>query len=365
MPGPRLVCGGISFHEAPVEVLEKVSFAKENFPLLLPQLQQELRLDEIVLLSTCNRVEFFAVAQSDAIPSVQWPEFLQRYHAISEDLSSHTFCVEGTACVEHLFEVASGLQSMVVGETEIFGQIKDAYETANTHKTTGKWLHKLFQSSFNAAKEVRSQTAITRGSVSVGSVSVELAEKIFGSLKTRKALVIGAGDTSEKTARALQSRGISDLYVTNRTLERAELLAHELQGHAIPWESWKEKILEIDILISSTTAPDFVLHAHEAKSLIKQRRGKPLFLIDLAIPRDFDPQINELDDLYLYNLDDLQKISSQHLQDRGGEIEKARQILRPHVHKLIEWIANHKKIIEAGIPSTKTTEHLHPRRPQN
>jgi glutamyl-tRNA reductase len=237
---------------------------------------------------------------------------------------------------------------MVVGETEIFGQIKEAYETANAHKTTGKWLHKLFQSSFNAAKEVRSQTAITRGSVSVGSVSVELAEKIFGSLKTRKALVIGAGDTSEKTARALQSRGISDLFVTNRTRERAEHLAKELQGSVFPWDSWKEKALEVDILISSTTAPDFVLHAHEAAAMIKQRRGKPLFLIDLAIPRDFDPEINDLDDLYLYNLDDLQKISSQHLQDRGGEIEKARQILRPHVHKLLDWITKHKKITGQG-----------------
>ena len=343
MSGPRLVCGGISFHEAPVEILEKVSFPKESHAQILQQLRSELDLEEIVLLSTCNRVEFFAVAKLNSIPSVQWPEFLQRYHQIPETISDHTFCVEGTACIEHLFEVASGLQSMVVGETEIFGQVKEAYETATTQKTTGKWLHKLFQSSFNAAKEVRSQTAITRGSVSVGSVSVELAEKIFGSLHTKKALVIGAGDTSEKTARALLSRGISSLFVTNRTHERAQYLAHELQGEAIPWEEWKKKSVEVDILISSTTAPDFVLNQAEARTLIQQRRGSPLFLIDLAIPRDFDPEINKLDDLYLYNLDDLQKISNQHLQDRGGEIEKARQILRPHVHKLIEWISKHKQ----------------------
>ncbi len=349
MTGPRLVCGGISFHEAPVEILEKVSFPKESHPQLLRQLQSELDLEEIVLLSTCNRVEFFAIAKPTSIPSVQWPDFLQRYHQIPETISDHTFCVEGTACIEHLFEVASGLQSMVVGETEIFGQIKEAYETATTYKTTGKWLHKLFQSSFSAAKEVRSQTAITRGSVSVGSVSVELAEKIFGSLKNRKALVIGAGDTSEKTARALQSRGIASLFVTNRTDDRADHLAQTLQGEAIPWDLWKEKAIEVDILISSTTAPDFLLLQEEAQTLIQRRRGNPLFLIDLAIPRDFDPEINNLDGLYLYNLDDLQKISSQHLQDRGGEIEKARQILRPHVHKLIEWISNHKKMTQSKL----------------
>lgn len=354
MSGPRLVCGGISFHEAPVEILEKVSFPKETHSTLLHQLRSELALEEIVLLSTCNRVEFFAVAKPTAIPAVQWPEFLQRYHQIPETISDHTFCIEGTACIEHLFEVASGLQSMVVGETEIFGQIKEAYETATTHQTTGKWLHKLFQSSFNAAKEVRSQTAITRGSVSVGSVSVELAEKIFGSLKTCKALVIGAGDTSEKTARALQSRGISALFVTNRTNERAEHLAQELEGISIPWENWKEKAAEVDILISSTTAPDFVLHYEEARVLMQRRRGNPLFLIDLAIPRDFDPEMNKLEGLYLYNLDDLQKISSQHLQSRGGEIEKARQILRPHVHKLIDWISKHKKM--TGV---STHPHLH------
>jgi glutamyl-tRNA reductase len=342
MTGPRFVCAGLSFHEAPVELLEKISFPQEKIPALLPELKKELSLDEVVLLSTCNRVELFACAKPNAIPSIQWPEFLQKYHHISEDLSQTTFCIEGTACVEHLFELASGLQSMVVGETEIFGQIKSAYETATHHQTAGKWLHKLFQSSFNAAKEVRSQTMITRGSVSVGSVSVELAEKIFGSLHQKSALVVGAGDTSEKTARALQARGIEKLFVTNRTNERAEQLAKSLEGTPILWEEWKQKAIDVDILISSTSSPDFILNHEEAKSLIQTRRDRPLFLIDLAIPRDFDPEINDLDDLYLYNLDDLQKIAQIHLQERGGEIEKARQLIRPHLTKLQEWISKNK-----------------------
>ncbi len=337
MKASQLVCGGISFHQAPIEILEKVAFRPEVIPATLPLLQTALGLEEVVLLSTCNRVEFFGRARDGARPGVEWPQFLKSHHGLCEPLESHSFFLEGTDTVRHLFELASGLQSMVIGETEIFGQVKSAYETSVQHQTSGKWLHKLFQASFSAAKAVRSKTSITRGSVSVGSVSVELSEKIFGNLKKRCALVLGAGDTSEKTARALQSRGVSQLLVSNRTFERAEALASQLQGRAVPWDRWMLEAIEADILISSTSAPDFVLNRSDAEKLMNARNGRPLFLIDLAVPRDFEPTINALDDLFLYNIDDLQKIAHRNLEERTAEAIRCREVLKPHVEKFIKW----------------------------
>jgi glutamyl-tRNA reductase len=241
---------------------------------------------------------------------------------------------------------------MVVGETEVFGQLKDAYDVAHSHQQTGKWLNRLFQSSFAAAKSVRTRTGITRGHVSVGSVSVELAEKIFGDLKKCRVMVIGAGDTGERTARSLQRHGVPTILVANRTFDRAQQLADELGGEAVKWEDWEDHAIEADIMISSTSAPHYMLTREKLETLLPRRGHRPLFLIDLAVPRDFEPSINLLDDVYLYDIDDLQSIAHAHLRERQTEIVRSVEILKPHVERYMAWAV--RQAGEAGRGDIRT-----------
>jgi glutamyl-tRNA reductase len=333
----QVICGGLTFEGTPVELREKVAFRESQLPAALAQMREALGLREAVLVSTCNRVEYFGETLEPDRAIAAWPDFLRGFHAVPDDFSPLSFQLRGLPCVEHLFEVAAGLKSMVIGETEILGQLKDAYDVARVQGQTGKWLNRLFQSSFAAAKSVRSRTAITRGSVSVGSVSIELAGKIFGDLRGCRVMVIGAGDTSEKTARTLLSHGVRSILVANRTHARACALALELGGEAVKWEEWEDRALEIDIMISSTSAPHSVLTAENLGALLKRRGRRPLFLIDLAVPRDFEPSINLLDDVFLYDIDDLQSIAQAHLRDRQTEIGRSVEILKPHVERYRAW----------------------------
>ena len=333
----QVICGGLTFEKTAVELREKVAFRASQLPGALAAMKEQLGLREAVLVSTCNRVEYFGATDGAVRAAEAWPVFLRRFHSIGEDFTPLSFQLRGEPCVEHLFSVAAGLKSMVVGETEILGQLKDAYDVARTGGQTGKWLNRLFQSSFAAAKSVRSRTAITRGSVSVGSVAVDLAEKIFGDLRGCRVMVIGAGETSERTARALLSHGVPSILVANRTYERAAALAGELGGEAVRWEEWDTHAREIDIMISSTSAPHYVLTADQLGGLLRQRARRPLFLIDLAVPRDFEPAINLLDDVYLYDIDDLQSIAQGHLRERQTEIVRSVEILKPHVARYLDW----------------------------
>jgi glutamyl-tRNA reductase len=333
----QVICGGLTFEKTAVELREKVAFRGSQLPAALAEMKRELGLHEAVLVSTCNRVEYFGATVGPAHAAAAWPAFLRRFHALGEDFAPLSFQLCGEPCVEHLFSVASGLKSMVVGETEILGQLKDAYDIARTEGQTGKWLNRLFQSSFAAAKSVRTRTAITRGSVSVGSVAVELAEKIFGDLRNCHVMVIGAGETSERTARSLLGHGVSSILVANRTHERAAALAQELGGAAVRWEEWEARAVEVDIMISSTSAPHYVLTAEKLADLLHRRGRRPLFLIDLAVPRDFEPAINLLDDVYLYDIDDLQSIAQGHLRERQTEIVRSVEILKPHVERYLLW----------------------------
>jgi glutamyl-tRNA reductase len=333
----HIICGGLTFEKTPIELREKVAFRDAQLPEALQRMKQLLGLSEAVLVSTCNRVEYFAVTTQPEQAAAAWPDFLRHFHAVTEDFAPLSFQLHGRPCVEHLYSVASGLKSMVVGETEILGQLKDAYQIAHAHGQTGKWLNRLFQSSFAAAKSVRSRTAITRGSVSVGSVAVELAEKIFGDLRGCRVMVIGAGDTSEKTARSLLGHGVTSLLVANRTFDRAGALALELGGEAVHWDEWEDRAVAVDIMISSTSAPHYVLTQSKLEVLLKRRERRPLFLIDLAVPRDFEPSINLLDDVYLYDIDDLQSIAHAHLRERQTEIVRSMEILKPHVERYMTW----------------------------
>ncbi len=229
------------------------------------------------------------------------------------------------------FRVASGLDSMVIGETEILGQLKKAYETARSSREAGPLLHRLFQRAFRVAKQVRTHTDITRGSVSVSSVAVELAGKIFGDLAKRKVLILGAGEVSERTARALKSRGVSDLRVVNRSFERAEALAAAVSGRAEPFERWKEQCAEVDILISSTSAGTPLLEASTLSPLLRSRIDRPLFIIDIAVPRDIHPDVNELEGVFLYDIDSLQSVAAQSLAQRKRQTTAAEEIIAGHV----------------------------------
>jgi len=239
--------------------------------------------------------------------------------------------------LQHLFKVAAGLDSMVIGETEIFGQLKKAYDLAFSHKFTGARLNKAFQRAFNVAKFIRTETNIQRGSVSVMSAAVELAEKIFSSLADHEVLVIGAGETSEKTARALQSRGVKKITVTNRSPERAAALAAELGTGTttVPFAQWPEAFEHIDIAVSSTAATTHILNRATLEPLMKRRHHRPLLLIDIAVPRDIDPAVSELDNVYLYNVDDLKAIADEYLKLRHKELDHCHRIIAEKVAALL------------------------------
>jgi len=366
---------GLSHRTSPVELRERFAFADEKIPGALRALRESGIASEAAILSTCNRVEIYAVtklAPDVAFAElkkffVHWDETTGEPAASSpspqrgEDRGEEANTVsksnplpplgrrEGVQFVgdeiysfaephslHHLFKVASGLDSMVIGETEIFGQLKDAYELAFKHQHTGARLNKAFQRAFNVAKHIRTATNIQRGSVSVMSAAVELAEKIFSSLAEHEVLVIGAGETSEKTARALLSRGARGVVVTNRSPERATALATELGGRAVPFENWADALEQIDIAISSTAAPHHILDRAKLEPLMKRRKHRPLLLIDIAVPRDIDPAVSDLDNVYLYNVDDLQSIAADYLSLRKEEVARCEKIIAEKVAALME-----------------------------
>lgn len=331
-----LIVIGLSHHTSPVTVRERFAFAEGKVPAALRLLRESNIVDEAVILSTCNRVEIYAatsVPPARAFADLQG--FLLKCADYHDPILDGIYALSEPQSLEHLFKVAAGLDSMVLGETEILGQLKKAYELALQHNHTSGILNKAFQKAFNVAKYIRTETAIQRGSVSVGSVAVELAEKIFSAVENRQVMVIGAGDTSEKTARALLSRGARSIIVSNRSHDRAVALAQELGGRAVPFEGWAGEFEKIDIIISSTAAPHYVLDRARLAPLMRQRKNRPLLVIDIAVPRDIEPEVNSLDNVYLYNIDDLQAIADGYLQQRKEEIARCEAIIAEKARALI------------------------------
>jgi glutamyl-tRNA reductase len=321
----NLFCIGISHHTANVETRERY----------LPRRPAEsLRTDcgcaETVMLATCNRVELYAAAR-DTVTTAQVAHCLERREAPPVEDGSGFYRYEGEECVRHLFRVVCGLDSIVIGETEILGQVKKAYALARESGSAGPLLHRLFQRAFHVAKQVRSRTEITRGSVSVASVVVDLAVKIFRDLAQRKVLLLGAGEMSERTARALRARGASDIRVSNRSFERAQRLAASVQGRAVAFQQWPNECREIDILISSTAAQELLLTPEILGPMIRERLERPLFIIDAAVPRNVAPSVNEMDGVFLYDIDALQSIAEQSLALRRLQIAPADAIIAEHV----------------------------------
>lgn len=330
----NLFCFGINYETATVDQRERIAFTESQLPEALVSFHQSLELTEIVILSTCNRTEFYMADVAHDVAE-KFHIFLKKMRNFN--FENVTYRHDGFSCVRHLFEVASGLQSMVVGETEILGQTKTAYEKAVAAGTTGKFLNKLFQHSFAAAKEARTSSGITKGSVSVASVSIELAEYVVGDLRKAKVLILGAGETGERVARTLKSKGAEMVFVANRTYERAHELALELGGEAVRWDAWEKVFSDADIVIASTAAPRYLLHKERVKACMSSRNYKPLFLIDLSMPRNIEPTVSMLDSVYLYDLDDLQEIANHHLAERRKEVDKCRQLLEAHEQKFQQW----------------------------
>jgi glutamyl-tRNA reductase len=321
-----LFCVGLSHHTANVETRERFAGHAETQCIL-----RNAGCAEALLLTTCNRVEVYG-ASKKRVSTDEIARCLAR--EVKKDAHEYApafYRYEGEKCVQHLFRVASGLDSMVVGESEILGQAKKAYEAARSSNTAGPYLHRLFQRAFRVAKQVRTHTDITRGLVSVGSVAVDLAQRIFGQLSDCKVLVLGAGETSERTARALASRGVKDLRVSNRSSDRAQKLARFVGGQAIPFEQWPEHSREIDILITSTSSETPLLMPENLAPMLRDRRDRPLFIIDIAVPRDVDPKVNEMEGVYLYDIDSLQSVAEQALALRRQQIAAAEAIIAEHV----------------------------------
>ncbi len=331
-----IVVLGLNHRSSPVELRERFAFAEARIPAALQLLRERGIADEAVILSTCNRVEIYAATPLEpARAFAELKEFLVTLHEYRDPLHDELYALAEPQSLQHLFKVACGLDSMVLGETEILGQLKKAYEIALQHRHTGSRLNKAFQRAFNVAKHIRTETNIQRGSVSVASVAVELAEKIFSSLRDHEVMVIGAGDTSEKTARALLSRGARSIIVANRSYDRAQALAAELGGRAVQFDVWAQEFAKIDIAISSTSAPHHILDRDKLESLMQFRKQRPLLLIDIAVPRDIDPEVNFMENVYLYNIDDLQAIADDYLKQRKDEIARCEAIIAEKVRTLM------------------------------
>src|SRR5438876_3121897 len=325
----NLFCVGLSHHTANVEMRERFAGGAGAECTL-----RAAGCAEALVLMTCSRVEVYGASEKRVSTDEIARCLLRKTHMTDNKPLQYAvpfYRYEDARCVQHLFRVASGLDSMVVGETEILGQAKKAYESARTSGAAGPYLHRLFQRAFRVAKQVRTHTEITRGSVSVGSVAVDLAQKIFGNLAERKVLVVGAGETSERTARALFSRGVVDLRVSNRSAERALELAQLVGGVAVPFEQWREQCRKIDILITSTSSDEPLLAPENLAPMLPDRRDRPLFIIDIAVPRDVDPGVNEMEGVYLYDIDSLQSVAEQSLALRRQQITAAEAIITEHI----------------------------------
>ncbi|TLD43513.1 MAG: Glutamyl-tRNA reductase [Candidatus Jettenia ecosi] len=347
---------GLNHKSAPVEVREKLAFNANNIPTALSCFLQKYQKAEAVILSTCNRVEIYVSSLDGAIQAEDVLSFLADFHKVELPVfSPYMYHNKDGRAVNHLFFVTTSLDSMVLGESQILSQVKEAYTIASLQESTGKVLNQLFQQALNVAKIVHTKTSIGKRKVSISSVAVEFAEKIFQDFTGKIVLVVGAGEMCELLIKHLYEEGARTFVVANRTFERAQELAHTYHGQAIKYELLGEYLAKADIIISSTSAPHYVIHTQQIKEAIKHRRGNPIFLIDIAVPRDIEPDIAKIDNVYLYNIDDLQSVVSQNIDERTREIEKCRSIIEEEVEHFMAKLEEIK--IEPAI--TLLRNHFH------
>ncbi|APR85343.1 Glutamyl-tRNA reductase [Minicystis rosea] len=337
-----IIVVGLSHKTAPIEVRERLALSKSNVPEVLGRLLEHPSIGEAMVLSTCNRVEVYAAARSRSAGDL---ELAEAAHAASSVLTAlggdgvrrHLLQQIGKAAVRHLFRVAASLDSLVVGEPQILGQLKDSIEVARGARSLGATLGNALHRAVRVGKRVRTETAIGAGQVSVSSVAVELArQQVFGDLEGRTTVLIGAGEMAEAAAKLLVKAG-GRLVIVNRSLDRAEALAQEVGGVPRPWSELERSIIEADIVVSSTSSPGYVITEAMLKNVRKARKGRSLFLIDIAVPRDIDPAVNQLDNVYLYDVDDLSQIVAESLEGRASEAERAAAIAEEEAQSFEAW----------------------------
>ena len=334
----EVILVGLNHRTAPVELRERIAFPEEGLDRSMETLYNLSNLDEGLILSTCNRVEIYAATKDSEKGVEEIKDFIaQQHHLHVSEFEDTLYVLQGEESVKHLFRVASSLDSMVVGEPQILGQIKGAYRVAHAAKTTGVLLNKLLHKAFSVAKRVRTETSIGNRAVSVSFVAVELAKKIFAHLEGREVLIIGAGEMCELAAQHLVRAGAQKILVTNRTWDRAMELAERFQGEALPFTELPHALLRADIIISSTGSPDVIVKKEEVSTIIRQRKQRPLFFIDIAVPRDIEPQVNTVDNVYLYDIDDLQEVAEANMKDRQHEAHKAEAIVATEVEQFCRW----------------------------
>ncbi len=334
----HLLLLGVSHRTAPLDLRERLDFSSRDVGAAVEALVTQSSSAESVVLSTCNRSEIYVASGDPGQTREELVRFLGQYHDIPADaFVPHLFTFEDTAAVDHLFRVAAGLDSLVVGEPQILGQVKDAFNTAAERRCSGPLLNRLFHWSFAVGKRVRAETALGEGAISVSFAAVTLARKIFGRLAGRRVLVIGAGETSTLTAQHLRTHGASEIAVTSRTLAHAEALATEVGGHVVPWDDLQAGLASADIVVTATGSQRPILTRPLVESAIGRHRSGPLFIIDIAVPRDVDASVGEIEQVFLYNVDDLQGIVRENLSRREAEVTRAEVIIREEVARFTSW----------------------------
>ena len=330
----KLLITGVSHLTAPVEVREGLAFREEALREALDDLRSRDGVDEALILSTCNRVEIAVTAEEECDARGVVDSFLsERKGAGPGGVAAHVYHHEGRNAIHHLFRVASSLDSMVLGEPQILGQLKAAYAAAKSCGAVHGQLEGLLTRAFSVAKRVRSETGIGQMAVSVSYAAVELARKIFGTLAHRTIMIVGAGKMSELAARHLRRSGASEVYVTNRTPERAQEMARLFEGTAVDYHQFLATLPKADIVIASSGAPHYILHKEEMQRVIAARRNRPVFLIDIAVPRNIEPSVNEIDNVFLYDIDDLQEVVNANLRERMKEADHAEALVAEEVER--------------------------------
>jgi glutamyl-tRNA reductase len=332
----KLLLTGVSHKTAPVEVRECLAFREETLPAALGALKSREGVSEAVILSTCNRVEIAVTTEDGADPQAIIDGFLAEQKSINpQTIQPHVYRHQGREAIHHLFRVAASLDSMVVGEPQILGQLKTAYAAAKASGALCGWLDGLYTRAFSVAKRVRSETGIGLMAVSVSYAAVELARKIFGSLSNRTIMLVGAGKMSELAARHLRRSGAAHVFVTNRTPERAAEMAALFQGTPVDYARFVAMLPEVDIVVASSGAPHYILRKEDMQRVIAARRNRPMFLIDIAVPRNIEPSVNEIDNIFLYDIDDLEEVVNANLRERMKEAEHAEALVAEEVDRMM------------------------------
>ncbi len=332
-----LLTTGISHHTATLETREKIAIARTDYALRVKEINDLEGVEEVVVVSTCNRTEIYSIGQKQSREQVRL--WLQTKGGLSDaEMAQHCYVHEREHAVRHLFRVASGLESLVLGESQIVGQLKESWQMAHEAGGVGKVLDRLFQRAFATGKLIRSKTRIGEHPVSVAYTTVMLAKQIFGDLASKTVILVGAGEMVELCGRHLHDRGVSSLIIANRSVDRATELAEQFGAHAVSLTDLPDVLHKADILISSTASQEPVLHAKAVKAALKQRRNQPMFLVDIAVPRDIHPDVGKLGNVYLYTIDDLQKVVDKNLSKRSEAAEAATGDVTESVEEFMRWL---------------------------